>query len=229
MAPCIRRTLLAAAIVALALARPAAGPNDRWPQFRGPSAGVAENDPALARSLERHEQHRSGPPTCRAWAGARPSSGAITCSSRSVINTGAGRSAQARAVLRRRTAGVHGAAPVDGLRRRLRDRQGAVVEGSAQRRAAAAEAPQEQLRVGDAGHRRRARLLLLRQRRPVRVRHEGHAGLVETARPVQDAQRVGHGRIARAPPRSRSTSSTTTTSSRSWRRTTSGPARRSGA
>jgi hypothetical protein len=35
------------AIVAVALARPAAGPNESWPQFRGASAGVAENDPAL--------------------------------------------------------------------------------------------------------------------------------------------------------------------------------------
>ena len=43
----IRRSLLAAAIVAVALARPAAGPNESWPQFRGASAGVAENDPAL--------------------------------------------------------------------------------------------------------------------------------------------------------------------------------------
>ena len=43
----LRRTFLAAGIVALALARPAAEPNERWPQFRGPSAGVAENDPAL--------------------------------------------------------------------------------------------------------------------------------------------------------------------------------------
>jgi outer membrane protein assembly factor BamB len=43
----LHRTFLAAGIVALALARPAAGPNDRWPQFRGPSAGVAESDPAL--------------------------------------------------------------------------------------------------------------------------------------------------------------------------------------
>jgi outer membrane protein assembly factor BamB len=42
-----RRTFLAAGIVALALASPAAGPNDHWPQFRGPSAGVAENDTAL--------------------------------------------------------------------------------------------------------------------------------------------------------------------------------------
>ena len=37
----------AAVLVALALATPAAGPNDRWAQFRGPSAGAAENDPAL--------------------------------------------------------------------------------------------------------------------------------------------------------------------------------------
>jgi len=43
----IRRSLLAAAIVAAALASPAAGPNESWPQFRGASAGVAENDPAL--------------------------------------------------------------------------------------------------------------------------------------------------------------------------------------
>jgi hypothetical protein len=42
-----RRTLLAAGLVALAFARPSAGPNDHWAQFRGPSAGVAENDPAL--------------------------------------------------------------------------------------------------------------------------------------------------------------------------------------
>ena len=97
---------------------------------------------------------------------------------------------------------VDRAAPVDGARRRFRDRQGALVEGSAQRRARRAEASQEQLRVGDAGHRRRARLRLLRQRRPLRVRHEGHAGLVEAARPVQDAQRLGHRRVARAPPRS---------------------------
>jgi outer membrane protein assembly factor BamB len=41
------RTFLAAGMVALALASPSAGLNDRWPQFRGPSAGVAENDPAL--------------------------------------------------------------------------------------------------------------------------------------------------------------------------------------
>jgi len=43
----IRRSLLSAAIVAAALASPAAGPNESWPQFRGASAGVAENDPTL--------------------------------------------------------------------------------------------------------------------------------------------------------------------------------------
>jgi hypothetical protein len=43
----IRRSLLATAIVALALARPHAGAPDQWPQFRGPSAGVAPDDVAL--------------------------------------------------------------------------------------------------------------------------------------------------------------------------------------
>ena len=43
----IRRSLLAIGMVALALAGPSAGANEHWPQFRGPSAGVAENDPAL--------------------------------------------------------------------------------------------------------------------------------------------------------------------------------------
>jgi outer membrane protein assembly factor BamB len=42
-----RRLLLATAIAAVTLAAPSAGPNDHWPQFRGPSAGVAANDPAL--------------------------------------------------------------------------------------------------------------------------------------------------------------------------------------
>jgi len=43
----IRRLFLAIGLVVLTLAGPSAGPNDHWPQFRGPSAGVAENDPAL--------------------------------------------------------------------------------------------------------------------------------------------------------------------------------------
>jgi len=34
-------------MIALTLAGPSAVENDHWPQFRGPSAGVAENDPAL--------------------------------------------------------------------------------------------------------------------------------------------------------------------------------------
>ena len=52
-----------------------------WPQFRGPSAGVAENDPALARQLEHDREHRLDASTCRASAGARPSCGATTSSS----------------------------------------------------------------------------------------------------------------------------------------------------
>src|SRR5580765_6706621 len=43
----IRRLLLAIGLVVPALAGPSAAPHDQWPQFRGLSAGVAENDPAL--------------------------------------------------------------------------------------------------------------------------------------------------------------------------------------
>jgi outer membrane protein assembly factor BamB len=43
----IRRSLLAIGIVALTLARSHAGTPDQWPQFRGPSAGVAPDDVAL--------------------------------------------------------------------------------------------------------------------------------------------------------------------------------------
>jgi outer membrane protein assembly factor BamB len=43
----IRRSLLTIGMIALAVVGPSAGANDHWPQFRGPSAGVAENDPAL--------------------------------------------------------------------------------------------------------------------------------------------------------------------------------------
>ena len=43
----IRRLLLAIGLVVPALAGPSAAPTDQWPQFRGLSAGVAENDPAL--------------------------------------------------------------------------------------------------------------------------------------------------------------------------------------
>ena len=43
----IYRAWLVIGMVALALAGPSAGADDQWPQFRGPSAGVAENDPAL--------------------------------------------------------------------------------------------------------------------------------------------------------------------------------------
>ncbi len=46
------RSTLTAGIVAIALvgAVSAAGKNDNWPQFRGPSAGVAADDPALPES-----------------------------------------------------------------------------------------------------------------------------------------------------------------------------------
>ena len=108
--------------------------------------------------------------------------------------------AQAR-LLSRRLAGVASAASMDGLRHRLPHRRGAMGEGSQQRAAGQGQASEEQLCLGDRGHRRRARLLLLRQRRALRLRLLGQAGVVETDRSVQDAEQLGHGRIAGAPSR----------------------------
>ena len=124
----IRRLLLAIGLVVPALAGPAAAPNDHWPQFRGPSAGVAENDPALPERWSATENV--------AWTLDVPGVGwsspvvwgdhvFVT----PVVNTRPAGGAQARAVLRRRAARVNGAASLDGARRRLRDRQGALVEG----------------------------------------------------------------------------------------------------
>ena len=119
-------------------------------------------------------------------------------------------------------------APLDRVRHRLQDRQGPLGARSPAGRPAAVEASEEQLRLGDAGHRRRARLRLLRQRRPVRLRHGRQAVWSKPMDAVQDAHRLGH---AASPVvhKDASTSSTTTTSSRSSPPSTRGPARRSGA
>ena len=116
------------------------------------------------------------------------------------------------------------------LRPRLRDRQAAVVEGSEQRRAAATPkhlknsyASETPVTDGERVYFYFGNVGLFA------FDLKGDARLVEADRPVQDAQRLGHGGIARRSTATASTSSTTTTSSRSSPRTTSGPARRSGA
>ena len=65
-----------------------------------------------------------------------------------------------------------------------------------ERRAVAAAAHEEQLCHGDAGDRRRARVCVLRVRRPVRVRHERQAAVVQADGAPQDARPT-----SAAPPR----------------------------
>ena len=183
--------------------RPPPAPTNRWPQFRGP--------------VGRRRRERSGacpkagaPPSNIVWKRRRAGHGlelARRVGRPRVRHVG--RSTPARP--KRRSPGCTSAAngPRLTVAASLDGHDVDFATGKVRwskevrnARAGRAEAPQEQLRVGDAGHRRRARLLLLRQRRPVRVRHEGQAGLVEAARTVQDALRVGHRRLARPPPRS---------------------------
>ena len=119
--------------------------------------------------------------------------------------------------------------PLDGLRHRLQDRQDPLEARAARRRAADPAAHQEQLRVGDGGHRRRARLRVLRQHRSARrARHEGQGRLDEGARRVQRTAGVRDRPLARRSTRTACTSSTTTRRSRSWSRSTRRPATRSG-
>jgi hypothetical protein len=81
------------------------------------------------------------------------------------------------------------------LRRRLQDRPPPVGTGS---RDASAEgkAPEEQLRLGNAHDRRRARVCVLRQRRTVRFRYERQAGLVASDGAIDDALGLGPGGVA---------------------------------
>ena len=69
--------------------------------------------------------------------------------------------------------------------------------------AAPAAAHEEQLCLRDAGDRRRAGICLFRVRRPVRVRHERQAAVVQADGSPQDAHRPGQRRLARAGRRSR--------------------------
>ena len=70
-------------------------------------------------------------------------------------------------------------------------------------RARRAHTSEEQLRVGNACHRWRARLRVLRQRGPVRLRHEREAALVEADGAVQGAYGLGLGGVAGRPQRPR--------------------------
>ena len=140
------RRLAALALLTVSLS-PIALAADEWPQFRGRAAGVAADDPALPDTWSATENV--------AWKTPIPGLGwsspvvwgdhvFVT----TVVNTGAAGAAEAR-VLSGRLAGADGAAPLDGLRHRLQDRQGALGARGGSARAAAGQAPEEQLRLGD--------------------------------------------------------------------------------
>ena len=108
------------------------------------------------------------------------------------------RAAQARPVRSPRTPGA--GAPGARLARLLpgpRDRRGAVAALREVRPARVSPPHEEHLRVGDPGHRRRARLRALRRPGPVCLRHGGQRGLAGADSGSADAVRMGFGLLAR--------------------------------
>ena len=175
-------------VVLLSLVRVSA--DDQWPQFRGPQAGVAADDPACPTrgAKPRTSSGRVDVPGL-GWSSPVVWDDHVFITSADQRRQGSARRSRASTIRATITARrqVDVREPLDGVRHRLQDRQDPLVA-----RAAAAAMPpiapahQEQLRVGDGGHRRRARLRVLRQHRPGgRARHERQDRLDEGARRLQ--------------------------------------------
>ena len=103
-----------------------------------------------------------------------------------------------RAVSRRRARHTDRRAPLDRPRHRRGHRRRPLGARGAPRHPACVAPPEEYVRVRDAGHRRRAHLRLLRQRRAVRPRHGRPPRVVAAARSRGDARGLGHGGVAGA-------------------------------
>src|SRR5262249_46453230 len=93
---------------------------------------------------------------------------------------GGGREAKEGALLWRRKTRAGGRASMDGVLRRLQDRQDSLGARGSEGAAEQLASSQEQLRVGDAGDRWRTHLRVLWQRRFVLLRHDGQGALVKT-------------------------------------------------
>ena len=205
---------------------------DHWPQFRGMQGGVARRSRA-ARHLERDRERRvedRHPRPRLELAGRLGRSRLRHDRDQQRAEDGAGQG-PVRSGRRSRQNPAARRASLDGLRHRLQDR--ARFAGQRELHSAPAadgEASEEQLRVGDAGHRRRARLRVLRQHRPGRRARLQRQAALDEGRSAPFKTRSDWGTALAGPPQGpRSTSSTTTTSSRSSPRSTRRPARRSGA
>src|SRR5262249_34583007 len=95
----------------------------------------------------------------------------------------------------RRETHAYRSSSLDGLLCRLQERQNTLGARGLQRSPRKFSSPQEQLRVGNAGDRRRTSLRLLWQRGSVLLRHERQAALVQELRSFQDAIWVGDRRL----------------------------------
>ena len=113
------------------------------------------------------------------------------------------RSRQARRLARHRVDQRERRDPLHGLRLRRQQRQAEMGARSAQGRAVRRTPSQEHVRVGNAGHRWRAALRLLRQRRPVRVFARRQAAVDGEVRSAADVSRLRHRRLAGRPRRPR--------------------------
>ena len=193
----MRRRFHAGALAVAIVASSSLLAAQEWPRFRGNEAGVAADDPALPDTWSPTENV--------AWT--RPIPG-IGWSSpvvwgdhvfvTSVVNTAQQEPPKPGFYLGDWPASSC-AASMDGLRHRLPDRRGAMGEGSQQCAAGQGQTSEEQLCLGDRGHRRRACLFLFRQCGPLRLRPLGQAGVVESDESAQDAEQLGHVRISGSP------------------------------
>ena len=197
----------AAFVIGLLGTWPAAA--QQWPQFRGGASGVAADDPRLPDTWSATDNV--------AWSVAVPgrswSSPVVWGDHVFVVTAVNARQVEtlnpvadvSRAIARRadERRGHHAGdrrVPLDAVRRRFPDRPHPLGADDQRGRARPAGAPEELVRVRDAGHRRRARVRVPRLRRALRVRHDGTAGVVEAHGRAEDAHRLGHGGLA-GPPR----------------------------
>ena len=163
-----------------------------WPQFRGEAAGVVADDPALPESWGPDENvvWRVGVPG-RGWASPIVWGDHVFVLTSTAVEGDEVPIQPIENYRARSLGGTMTAAFITDMDRPLRwvlldidfeTGETRWEHTAAHRRARAAGPPEEHLRVGDAGHRRRARLRVSRRHRALRGRLLGRAGVVGAAR-----------------------------------------------
>ena len=192
-----------AAIVALGFAllagAPACPPPTSGRSSRGPQAGVVPDDPALPDTWSETENvvWKTDIPGL-GWSSPIVWDDHVFLTS--AISAGTGSAADQGPVRSGRRHGSRESTPSTAGWSTTSTSRPARSAGSASCTAASADGAthQEQLRVGDAGHRRRARLRLLRQHRPGRRARPERQGRLDARRsaPSTPSRRVRHRRVA---------------------------------